>query len=130
MQINYISEFEKRFGDINEDNLTLAAVQDPQFLADFISLGQIRPITKAIALSKLGLSHDDSCLELLKGFTKNNVPLVREGAFQGLSEYFFHDENKCSELLAFFRQALKTEPALGVQNQIQNLIESMEMYEP
>lgn len=129
MRINFVAVFEKRFGSVTEESLAHAATTDPQFLADFLSLGKIKPLTKALGLSKLGESHDEAFIGQLKSSTKDEAPLVREGAFQGLAEYFFFDEKKYSDLLLFFREALANETGIGVQKQIRNLIEAMELYQ-
>lgn len=128
MRINFVAEFENRFGAVTENSLAQVASTNPQFLADFLSLGKIKTLTKAIGLSKLGGSHDDAFLGQLKSFTKDEAPIVREGAFQGLAEYFFFDEKKHFALLPFFKDALANETSVDVQKQIRNLIDAMEMY--
>lgn len=129
LRIDFRAEFEKRYKFIGEETIAQAAEKDPQFLAEFIAFGKIKPLTRAIALSKLGHSHNDSYLGLLKTFTKDEAPLVREGAYQGLAEYFFYDEKKYADLMAFFKQSLNNETGPGVQKQIRSLIDAMELYQ-
>jgi hypothetical protein len=128
LRIDYVSEFETKFGDVTEGNLSRAATENPQFLAEFAVHAEIKPLTRAIALSKLGTSLDDSFIGFLKTQTKHELPLVREGAFQGLAHYYFDDEYAYEDLLPFFRNALQAEPGEGVKSQIRGLIEAMEFY--
>lgn len=125
---DYLSEFVQRFGDVTESSLRLAATYDPHFLVEFISFGEVQPLTYAIALSQLWLSNDDSFLDFLKSRTKHKNSLIREGAFQGLAAYYLKDENKHRDLLVFFRKALAKEPRLSVQKQIIKLLTTMEVY--
>lgn len=125
--VDYVEEFKSRFGGVvGEASITEAAVKDPQFLSEFIAHGQMNNTTRAIALSKLGLALDESLLGFIKAYAKDPSSLVREGAFQGLAEYYFDDEKKYSHLLAFFKSSLREEKAEGVQKQIANLIRAME----
>ena len=125
--IDYVAEFEKRFGDINQDNIYTVAIKDPNFLFKFISFAEIKPFTKAIALSNLGCSFDKTYLEFIKSYTKNEISIVREGAYQGCAEYYFNDHKKYPKLLDFFKEALLTEKDLMVIKQINNLIMAMQM---
>lgn len=129
LAIDFVSLFKERFGGmVNEKTLTKAAMEDPQFLADFITQGKIKNFTRALAVSKLGLSLDDKFLGLIKSFTRDSSPLVREGAFKALAEYFFEDEEKYSGLYKEFKEALENEAGEGVRKQIASLLSLMDMY--
>lgn len=129
LAVDFVSEFKERFGGaINEKTLTSAAMENPQFLADFITQGKIKNFTKALAVSKLGLSVNDNYLGLIKALTRDESPLVREGAYKALAEYFFEDEQKYSYLYDDFKAALEKEKGEGVKKQIASLLNVMEMY--
>ena len=121
-------KFRLHYGDISNETLGETVLQDPKLLADLISSAGIKPLTLATALSKLGLASDDSFKDLLQSYTKHDSPLVREGAYQGLAEYYFNDERKHEDLPHFFKSALKEETAVGACLQISNLLHAMEMY--
>jgi len=118
--MDYVKLFEKRFGpNINETTLAKAVQEDPLWLEIFISFGNINRLTKAYALCALGETRDDRFIPTLKEYAINDKePLVREGAFIGLSDY---RDNK--ELLVFFNDSLKQESSPGVKEQIENLLE-------
>jgi hypothetical protein len=127
--LDFVALFKEKFGGvINEKTLTQAALKEPQFLADFITQGKIKNFTKALALSKLGLAGDDTFLGLIKSLILDPSPLVREGAYQALAEYFLNDEDKYSYLYEDFKNALETETGEGVKKQIVSLMKVMEMY--
>jgi uncharacterized protein with PIN domain len=128
-RLDFVAEFTNRFGHINGESLNRVASEDPKFLAEFISFGKIKQLTCAYALSALGIASDDAFLELIMAHTKSESPLVREGAYLGLAEYFFRDEKKYADLLPFFKHALEHETGEGVKEQILNLINTMEMYQ-
>ena len=129
LAIDFVAQFKEKFGGvINERTLTTAALEAPQFLADFITQGKIKNFTKALAVSKLGLTANDNFLGLITSVTRDPSPLVREGAYKALSEYFLNDEEKYSYLYQDFKSALETESGDGVKKQIASLMKVMEMY--
>ena len=80
-------------------------------------------------MSKLGLAVNDNFLGLIKSLTRDPSPLVREGAYKALSEYFLADEAKYVDLYQFFKESLETETGEGVKKQIASLLSVMEMYQ-
>jgi hypothetical protein len=129
LAIDFIKNFKEKFdGVVNESTLTKAAMDNPQFLADFITQGKIKNFTKALAVSKLGLAVNDNFLGLIKSLTRDTSPLVREGAYKALSEYFLADEEKYADLFQYFKDALEIETGEGVKKQIASLLSVMEMY--
>jgi hypothetical protein len=129
LALDFVGLFKEKFGGvINEKTLTNAAMKEPQFLADFITQGNIKNFTKALAVSKLGLAGNDTFLGLLRSLTRDSSPLVREGAYKALAEYFFNDEEKYSFIYEEFKAALENETGDGVKKQIVSLMKVMEMY--
>jgi len=129
IDIDYIQEFKKKFeGVINDETLTLAVKENPEFLANFINHGKVKNLTKALAVAKLGLIANDNYLGMIKSFTKDNSPLVREGAYKALAEYFIEDPEKHQDLYKFFKNALNEKDGEGVKRQIKSLLDVMEMY--
>jgi len=129
INIDYVTEFKKRFGGaVNDKTLAKAAKENPEFLANFISHGKIKNLTKAVAIAKLGLMADENYLGMIKSYTKDASPLVREGAYKALSEYFIEEPEKHERIYKDFKQALKEKEGEGVKRQIKSLLDLMEVY--
>lgn len=125
---DYVGEFKNKYGMINEESLAKAALEEPQFLADFITQGKIKNFTKALATSKLGLSLNDDFIGLLKTLSVDTSALVREGAYQALAYYFIENPEKYASLYSYFVEGLKKETGDGVKKTISSLIRVMDMH--
>jgi hypothetical protein len=131
LNIDYLSLFRQKYGDINEQNMTEASRIDPQFMADFITHGNIRNITKAIAISCLGSVANNEYLGFIRTRTTDKNHLIREMAYDALACYYFEDEDEHASVLEEFKESLRKgeEKSPGVIMKINQLITLMETYQ-
>jgi len=123
---DYVKAFKEKFDEINYDSLQRCGQEDPSLLVNLIQYGEINPFYKGIALDCLSLNAREEYFGLIKSFTVNESPFVREGAYLGLYEYYDNDRDKYHNLKDYFTENLRSETATGVQKQIKELLYLMD----
>lgn len=116
------SEFKKRFGSFNEENIETAAFSDPAFLKEIITDETISIVGRSYALYALSLRLCESNFEFIKGFAYHSSPLMQEAALMSLFVYFDKEEGKHLEVLDFFWGLMSSDLPVGVRSKLEEII--------
>lgn len=123
--LSAIDAFTKKYKYVNEDTLNIAAEESPDLVIGLLSAKSANVLIRSAALLALAGTVDEGYFGIIKLFSTDEAPYVRESAFMGLFHYYDEFEGRHLELKQYFQKKLVTEKSLGVRTRLKQLLEMM-----